>query len=303
MATYFDAEASYRSVGRAIEVKADTVWGWVQELGAQAKSFAELAAELQPTWSGYLLADGRTVRIRGVKHALCLTADAGTHDVPQAGLFAHEDYRAWQPTFVALKALGYAPKGLILDDDPALWAAAQAVFPGVPRQLCLVHALRQLRRWLTYTAHVPQVIQRPFLDQAHQLAYAVNRDHWVRLRLAWQTARPQFLREGLADAVALFESKFPVLWTSLDHPGLPRTTNVIEGIIRQLGRKLDDTDGFQSWATAWATIRLLILRYRFHRFTCSRHRGHNGRSPLELAAVNTNGLDWVRFARRAVRPS
>lgn len=290
-------------MGRALGVKADTVWGWVQELGARSKSFAEVAAALRPTWSGYLLADGRTVKIRGVKHALGLTADAGTHDVPQAGLYAHEDYRAWQATFLALNALGYPLKGLILDDDPALWAAAQAVFPSAPRQLCLVHALRQLRRWLTYTAHVPQVIQRPFLEQAHGLAYAVNREHLVRLRLAWQAARPQFVAEGLADAVALFESKFPHLWTYLDHPGMPRTTNVIEGIIRQLGRKLDDTDGFQSWPTAWATIQLLILRYRFHRFTCSRHRGHNGKSPLNLAAVDTNGLNWVHFAGRPVSPS
>jgi len=31
------------------------------------------------------------------------------------------------------------------------------------------------------------------------------------------------------------------IWVHLEHPGLPRITNIIEGIIRQLSRKLDDT--------------------------------------------------------------
>jgi len=299
---YFDGEASYRSVGRELGVKPDTVWGWVQELGARCKTFAEVAAELRPTWDGYLLADGRTVYIRGVKYALCLTADAGTQDVPQAGLFVHEDYRAWQTTFLAVKALGYPLKGLILDDDPALWAAAMDVFPDAPRQLCLVHVMRQTQRWLKYTARIPIVVHKPFLDLCHRLCYAVNHGHLNHLRAEWCAARLQFLQEGLADAVVQFEAKFPVLWTYLDYPGLPRTSNVIEGIIRELGRKLDDTDGFQTPGTAWATIRLLIMRYRFHPFSCSRLRGHNGQSPLNLAAVNTTGLDWVRFARRVPPP-
>jgi transposase-like protein len=283
-------------------VKPDTVWGWVQEWGGQCKTFAEVAADLRPTWDGYGLADGRTVRIRGVKYALCLTADEGTQDVPQAGLFAHEDYRAWQTTFLALKALAYPLKGLTLDDDPALWAAAVAVFPDVPRQLCLVHVMRQMRRWLKYTARIPIVVHKPFLDLCQRLCYAVNHAHLARLHAEWQTARPQYLREGLADAVAQFESKFPVLWTYLDYPGMPRTSNVIEAVIRQLGRKLDDTDGFQTPGTAWATIQLLLMRYRFHPFSCSRIQRHNGESPLNLAGVNTQELDWVRFAQRLARP-
>jgi hypothetical protein len=296
---YFDGEASYRSVGRDLSVKPHTVWGWVQELGGQCKSFAEVAAELRPTWDGYVLADGRTVHIRGVKYALCLTADAGTQDVPQAGLFAHEDYRAWQTTFLALKALAYPLKGLTLDDDPALWAAAMDVFPHAPRQLCLVHVMRQMQRWLKYTARIPIVIHQPFLTLCHRLCYAVHHAHLVHLQAEWGAARPQFLREGLADAVAQFEAKFPVLWTYFDYPGMPRTSNVIESVIRQLGRKLDDTDGFQTPGTAWATSQLLIMRYRFHPFSCSRIRRHNGFSPLTLAGADTKRRNWVHFARRS----
>ena len=262
-----------------------------------------MAAALRPRWGGYLLADGRAVGIRGVKHALCLAADVTTQDVPMAHLALAEDTTAWRLVLERLKALGYTPKGLIVDDSPALWAALDAVFPSVPRQLCVIHVLRNLRHWLRYNAHMPLMIMEPFLAQCQRLCYAVNGDHAAALCRTWQVQRPQFIADGMRGAVELFESKFPVLWTHFMDPLMPRDTNVIEGIIRQLGRKLDDTDGFQSTGTAWATIQLLIMRYRFHGFSCSRYRGHNGKSPLNLAAVNTEGLDWVRFARRPPTPS
>lgn len=262
-----------------------------------------MAVALQPRWGGYLLADGRAVSIRGVKHALCLTADVTTQDVPMAHLAPAEDTAARRHLLESVKALGYTPKGLIVDDSPALWAALDTVFPFVPRQLCVIHVLRTLRHWLLYHARIPLLITEPFLEWCHRLCYALNAGHAASLCAKWQIQRPQFLADGLRDAVEIFESKFPVLWTHFMDPLMPRDTNVIEGIIRQLGRKLDDTDGFQSTATAWATIQLLILRYRFHEFSCSRYRGHNGKSPLNLAAVNTQGLNWVRFARRPNPPS
>ena len=40
---------------------------------------------------------------------------------------------------------------------------------------------------------------------------------------------------------------------------------------------------------------MVIMNYRFHKFTCSRIKGHNGKSPLELAGVNTTGINWISF--------
>lgn len=285
-------------MGREFGVKPDTVFGWVDELGAHCKSFAEVAAELQPQWSGILLADGRTVRIQGVKHALCLTADGGTQDIPHAGLFAHEDFAAWQATLSQTKALPYLPKGLVLDEDPALLAAACKVFPGVPLQLCVNHVSRALARWLRYGYTGPRRLVAPFFALCHRLCYATNPQHVEALRIEWERERPRFVRGGLREAVMTFEAKFPSLWVHFAYPGMSRTNNVIEGIIRQLGRKIDDTDGFQSFGTAWRMLQLLILRYRFHRFSCSRIRGHNGLSPLTLAGVQTDHLHWVEFAKR-----
>ena len=88
------------------------------------------------------------------------------------------------------------------------------------------------------------------------------------------------------------------IWVHLEHPGLPRITNIIEGIIRQLSRKLDDTDGFNYPETAWNSIKLLIMRHRFKKFSRSRINGHNGHSPLSPARAKTTRINRVRFSQK-----
>jgi len=102
---------------------------------------------------------------------------------------------------------------------------------------------------------------------------------------------------GLAKELENFKSKFKNLWVHFYHPGMPSTTNVLEGIIRQLSRKIDDTDGFNSPTTAWNSLKLLIMNYRFKKFSCS-HNGNNRKSPLELAKVKTNKINWIRFSQK-----
>jgi len=116
----------------------------------------------------------------------------------------------------------------------------------------------------------------------HLFRFILIVDHICDLSCQW--------REELGD----FESKFKNLWVHFDHPEMPGTTNVLEGIIRQLSRKIDDTDGFNSPATAWNSLKLLIMNYRFKKFSCS----HNGKSPLELAEIKTNKINWIRFSQK-----
>ncbi len=71
-----------------------------------------------------------------------------------------------------------------------------------------------------------------------------------------------------------FESKFNFIWTHFKHPGLPRTDNIIEGVIDQQ-HKITDCHGFEHFETAWNCLKMVIMNYRFHKFTCSRLKGHN----------------------------
>ena len=282
-----------------MDIDPHTAWGWIQELGEQCKSFEEVAHELKPQWSGYLLADGKSVFVKGVEYALLLTGDVGTHDIPYASFHPSEDTETWMSTLRGVQgALGYPLQGLIIDGDLGLMKACKLLYPSVPLQLCVRHVESFLSYYIRYKLKIPEDKARPFLQTARQLLYVedkTQRDHALQ---DYTARRRSFQRRGLGTMVRLLERKFPYLWTHLDHPGMPRTNNIIEGIIRQLSRKITDTDGFETPETAWNTLKLLIMNYRFHSFSCSRLPGHNGFSPLELAKVSTEGLHWVRFSQR-----
>jgi hypothetical protein len=56
--------------------------------------------------------------------------------------------------------------------------------------------------------------------------------------------------------------------------------------------------GFESFETAWNFLKLLIMNYQFHPFSCSRIKDHNGLSPLELAGVDISNLNWVKCSQK-----
>ena len=119
------------------------------------------------------------------------------------------------------------------------------------------------------------------------MLYAKNHKHLSYLLKKYDSMRGFFINAGLEVEIVNFESKFNFIWTHFKHPGLPRTNNIIEGVIGQLKHKITDCHGFEHFETAWNCLKMVIMNYRFHKFTCSRLKGHNGKSPLELAGVDT----------------
>ena len=130
------------------------------------------------------------------------------------------------------------------------------------------------------------------------MLYATGTRHLNHLRDEYTPLRSYLIGSPLRAELYLFESKFRYLWTHFDHPGLPRTSNIIEGIIDKLKHKITDCHGFEYRSTAWNCLRMVLMNYRFHKFTCSRINGHNGRAPLELAGASIQDLNWVRFSQK-----
>lgn len=52
---YFNAEVSYRAVGRQLHVRPYQTFLWLDKLGSNCKSFEEVARELSPQYTGYFL--------------------------------------------------------------------------------------------------------------------------------------------------------------------------------------------------------------------------------------------------------
>jgi len=304
---YFNAEASYRAVGRQLHVRPSQVFQWIHELGKKCKSFTQVAQELSLHYSGYLLADGTTVHVKGKKRYLLLTADAHTHDIPyahlpapvclparsaqagvhrtgrrangagmahrqaQAGLGKSEDYDTRKAVFIGIRdRIQFPLKAIVIDGDRGLLKAVKEVFPTLPIQLCV----RRLHNYniyhLKYQFTGPSHGIEPFLDITHKLLYAKNPEHLQILIEKYNSMRTFLIESGLEAEVVNFETKSPYMWTHFRYPELPRTTNIIEAIIDQLKHKITDCHGFEYHETAWNTIKMIIMNYRFHRFTCSR---------------------------------
>ena len=142
---YFNSEASYRAVGRELDMMPKTAYRRIIALGFNSKSPLETSLELKPRWSGYLIIDGDSIRIGSHRESLLIGADAYSQDIPHAILAENEDGLNWTHFLLVLKSpISYPFKGVISDGDPGVQGAIKLVLPGVPYQYCVRHFEKEL---------------------------------------------------------------------------------------------------------------------------------------------------------------
>lgn len=302
---YFDQEASYRTTARALSRRCRTpiprmaVFRMVDTLGVNCKTPLEVGWELRPRWSGYLLVDTDALPIAGEQWHLLLGVDAGTQDILHAVLARREDEGAFRTLLQPLQEprLGYPLRGLTSDMDPALRKVLAIDRPDLPHQYCTIHFLRWMELDMKFRRRgVPRAAREAMLDRLRGLLYAPGLAQAQAIYHDLLAHERRWRRAQLAPLLINLQAHFAHLTAHHRHPRMPRDTNIAEGIIRQLDRKLTDLNGFQTPQTAWHSIKMQIMRYRFKRFTDSRHPSHNGRSPLELGGVDIKGINWVTFS-------
>ena len=76
------------------------------------------------------------------------------------------------------------------------------------------------------------------------MLYAKSPKHLGHLFKEYSAIRPFFAQRGLEAEVLNFELKMNLVWTHFQYPQLPRTNNIIEGIIDKLKHKTTDCHGF-----------------------------------------------------------
>lgn len=301
---YFDNGASYRSVGRELKIEPKTAYQKIIALGFNCKSPMETSIELKPRWSGYIIVDGDSILIGKHRESLLLGVDAFSQDISHAILAEHEDGQNWTHLLLVLKdPIHYPFKGIISDGDPTVQEAIKVVLPGLPYQYCVRHFEKELYRYIRY-----QFIQKRgywresdrFLKASKNLLYAKNFETAEKYLLAI-SIDPGFKKAGLDEVINKIKLNFSDLTRHHFYPGMPRTSNIGEGVISRLDSKINQADGYKCHKTAWATLKMLIMRYRFKVFTdCRKKNKHkNGKSPLELAGVNVSNINWIKFSQRS----
>lgn len=300
---YFDLCASYRDIGRYLHMRPMTAYQKVIHMGLMSKSPLQVSQELKPNWPGYLIVDGDSIRVAHHKEHLLLGVDSHSQDIPHALLVKSEDGKNWTRLFRQVKQqLGLIPQGIVSDGDPAVLLARDSVYPKLPKQICVRHFHQDLTLLLRYRftqkpGHWRQIDR--FLEDVHWLLYAKSYPAAQQMLLAI-CADPGYPKADLSHAIDILVERFPQLVTHHFHPGMPRTTNIAEGVISRLDERIEPADGFGSHQTCWATLKLLITWYRFKRFTdCGKKNKHkNGKSSLELAGVNIAKINWIRFSQK-----
>jgi len=300
---YFDSEASYRAVGRKLNIEPKTAYRKIIALGFNCKSPMEVSLELKPTWSGYIVVDGDSILVGSHRESLLIGVDAISQDIPHAILAEHEDGKNWTHFLLVLKnPVQYPFKGIVSDGDPAIQETIKVVLPGVPYQYCVRHFEKELYRYIQY-----QFVQKRgywreaerFLEVSKNLLYAKTHEIAKEYLLAISTD-PGFKEAKLDEVINKIRVNFDDLTRHHFHPGMPRTSNIAEGVISRLDSKINQADGYGYRDTAWATFKMLIMRYRFKAFTDCRNknRKNNGKSPLELSGVNVSKTSWIRFSQK-----
>lgn len=349
---YFDDRSSYRVIQRrrvgSQKIGRMTAWRMVVEAGGNAKTDLEVAQELLPFWSGYLVVDGKSVKLRRAEASWFLGLDVGSRDLVHERLLEGENRYDLLTYFRSLRdELRYRVKGVVSDLNPDIGWALRQVWPSVAHQVCTTHMLRWVDHLLDYRALLKRLKRREekvgeLLERLRRRAgpgrsslLAEIRDAKARLVLAARQAKPTLWLRGKIEDFLLAESKAAALalydeigrrrWryrrvgarkalhsleihkeqllVHFDHPKLPRSTNLVENVIRNFERRLKTIESFRRKETAQGYLHLMAIQYRCTPFTDCRgsQRVKNGKTPLALAHA-TVPKDWVSFSQSKKDP-
>jgi transposase-like protein len=303
---YLEDSTALRPVARSFGISPRSLLNWVVRYGNNAKSPIEVAAELKPKWSGLLGVDGKELRIKGQELTALIAQDVMTFDPVFFCLADSENVQESEYFFLIIKdVLRYPTRGIVSDlgRGKAFVARIAKVFPGVPHQACVIHFYRYVQRTIPAGKKSPWYRENRFLRRTiYDLLFTQQLAEAEELLHSLQNNRHLFRAAYHQTIIRSLERHFHLLSAHFHHPVLVRDNNVTENLIRQLNRKIKQSDGFKIRDNADSFLKLWFIYYRFNPFVNSSVKHRNGKTPLELAGVNIKNRDWLSFSQKN-RPS
>lgn len=197
-----------------------------------------------------VILDGTTV----IKHQ-SVALIARTLDIVITWRFAvRECFVDWREL---LKTIDGTPMVVVMDGQKGLEKAVEQRWPGGRVQRCIVHVHRQAMAWLTRS---PKTLAgqelRQLVGRLLHIGTRADARHWQRDLDRWRVRHEVFLRERTINPInnrrwwythrklravqSLLINSAPKLFTFLEFPGCPKTSNHLEGGInarlKDLGR-------------------------------------------------------------------
>lgn len=179
------------------------------------------------------------------------------------------------------------------------WQAARNAFltldPRTKLAECLLHPMlkfeKEVKRYAKLEKLSDEVVE--ILTEAFwQVLLAPDATSW-EANLSELESWEDFQHPILAERLASLRRKQVGLSLRFTDPNLAPTSNPIDRIFKRLERKVSSMQQFRTDESGKATLNAWGLVYDFRRFGNEARR--EGKSPVELAGVELNGLPWLQF--------
>jgi len=292
---------SYRRVANRLVASPTTVLSWVNHFGRLAKSPIEIAQELQPHWSGVLGVDGKPIKISGHETALLIAVDIGTHDPFFFDLVDAENEENARRFFLIIRDVFKYPVEAIVSDfgkGRIFVNLIEDIFPHALHQACIIHFSRyvdiKLPKSKKSKYHQQNKLLRKYINNV-LFTQSFNDAEEMMIRL--QNIEHLFGAKYHKEIIRSLRKNFNLLTAHFFHNDLPRDTNIVENIIKQLDRKLVQMCGFGNQQNAYNFFKLWFCAYRFRVFSCSRYTNRNRHCPLSLSGINPQELIGFAFLK------
>lgn len=219
-------------------VSAQTISTIARSLDAEVRAFH--IRTLADTYA-YLFLDGIVVKIRtgfGSKKKAVLVAygitKEGTREIIDFTVVKHESEHAWEGFLFNLLMRGLTGTNfrlIITDGNQGLANAVDLTYPGIPRQRCWAHKMRNVATYLTRRDRDECIRGARAIYTANSRREAV--EHYFLWAKTWRSQRPKAvacIEKDLEELLAFYGTP-KALWRKL------RTTNAIERAFREVRRR------------------------------------------------------------------
>lgn len=303
-----------------------TVSSWVNQYGERCFTPEQVSGALRfrtkNHWSGILLLDGKYLNRNLV---LLLAVDYLTLDIVSWSVEYRETVAGYTKLIDSVEACGYVIGALISDGHAAITSLTRETKPitkckysrtyprpgitpakpkrprlfGVPHQLCLAHAERDLE---TLVSKLPKRDQKLLLFHCRRILYAKNLKQAQRRQTEFASVSASLPASHQLACLWIFDH-----WEALTTHHLvrvrgkriPSTSNTVENIISYLTARLKTVKRLRSLKSAVNIANLIVINYRFKPLENTKNKLKKSKTPLELVIGQKLALGWTDFINKS----
>lgn len=303
-----------------------TVSSWVNQYGERCFTPKQVSVALRlrtrNRWGGVLLLDGKYLNRNLV---LLLAVDCFTLDIVSWSVECRETVAGYSKLIDSVEACGYVIGALVSDGHVAITSLTREIkqtvrhkytrtYPrpgitpaqpkrprlyGIPHQLCLAHAQRDLE---TLVSKLPKKYQRLLLFHCRRILYAKNLKQAQKRQSEFASLSALLPASDRVACLWIFDH-----WEALtthhlvrvNKRRIPRTSNTVENIISYLTARLKTVKRLRSLKSAVNITNLIVMNYRFKPLENTKNKLKKSKTPLELVIGKKLTSDWTDFINKS----